>query len=149
MKNTGKQFRRRHDRIRGFTMVETVVVLGVILVTTAISLPSFLRSYQYYQVTDAASRMVNVIKFTRYEAIRRNTPVNYVIGPAPGGLTTAWTDSNNDGVVNPGERQFIFSTNVTLVAAGNVPNVAGLVVAAGVGPLIPLSSTNAVVQFDQ
>ena len=152
MKNIGKQLRRRHDRTRGFTMVETVVVLGVILVTTAISLPSFLRSYQYYQVTDAASRMVNVVKFTRYEAIRLNRsvppPVGFVIGPAAGGVTTVWTDSNGNGAVDPGERQFIFSTNVTLVAAGNVPNVAGLTAAAGVGPLIPLSNTNDARQFD-
>ena len=140
----------RRTRERGLTMVELMVVLVVIMLITAVSLPSFMRTYQSYQVTDAASRLVNGMKYTRYEAIRRNLPVNCVIGQtgAPA-TTTVWTDSNNNGVVDPGERQFIFSTNVTLVAAGAVPNVAGLLAAAGVGPLVPLNSTNAVVQFDQ
>lgn len=148
MKNIGKQFCRRHGRIRGFTMVELVVVLAVIMVITGVALPSFMRAYQYYQLSDGATRMANVIKFTRYEAIRRNTPVNYVIGQ-PGAITTAWTDSNGNGAVDPGERQVVFSTNVTLAGAGTVPNQAGLTAAAGVGPLIPLSNTNAAVQFDQ
>jgi prepilin-type N-terminal cleavage/methylation domain-containing protein len=136
-------------RERGLTLVELMVVLAVIMLISAVSLPSFMRSYQTYQVTDAASRLVNVIKFTRYEAIRRNVAENYVIGQTGAPVTTtAWTDSNNNGVVDPGERQIIFSPNVTLVAVGVVPNVAGLTAAAGVGPLIPLSNTNAVVQFD-
>jgi len=140
----------RRTRERGLTMVELMVVLVVIMLITAVSLPSFMRTYQSYQVTDAASRLVNAVKYTRYEAIRRNLPVNCVIGQIGAPVTTTvWTDSNNNGLVDAGERQFIFSTNVTLVAAGAVPNVAGLLAAAGVGPLVPLNSTNAVVQFDQ
>jgi prepilin-type N-terminal cleavage/methylation domain-containing protein len=150
MKNFGKHHRGKHRRSRGLTMIELMMVLAVILITSAISMPSFIRAYQRYQVNDAATRMANVIKFTRYEAIRRNTPVNYVIGqtPAPA-RTIAWTDSNGNGAPDNLERQLIFSPNVTLFAAGNVQNLAGLILAANVGPLIPLSNTNAVVQFDQ
>jgi prepilin-type N-terminal cleavage/methylation domain-containing protein len=150
MKNFGKHHRGKHRRSRGLTMIELMMVLAVILITSAISMPSFIRAYQRYQVNDAATRMANVIKFTRYEAIRRNTPVNYVIGqtPAPA-RTIAWTDSNGNGAPDILERQLIFSPNVTLFAAGNVQNLAGLILAANVGPLIPLSNTNAVVQFDQ
>jgi prepilin-type N-terminal cleavage/methylation domain-containing protein len=150
MKNFGKHHRGKHRRSRGLTMIEVMMVLAVILITSAISMPSFIRAYQRYQVNDAATRMANVIKFTRYEAIRRNTPVNYVIGqtPAPA-RTIAWTDSNGNGAPDILERQLIFSPNVTLFAAGNVQNLAGLILAANVGPLIPLSNTNAVVQFDQ
>jgi len=137
-------------------MIELVVVLVVILITSAITAPSFMRAYQYYQVSNAATSMANVIKYTRYEAIRRNTPINCVIGPAPVG-TMAWTDSDRDGVpLNDGvpenvERQVTFSTTVTLLAPGNLPlgAFAGLVLAANVGPLIPLGNTAAVVQFDQ
>jgi hypothetical protein len=130
-------------------MMEALVVLAVILVTSAITTPSFIRAYQYYQVSDAGTRMANVIKYTRYEAIRRNTPVNYVIGPrAPFG-TIVWTDSNGDGVADNTERQMIFSGTVNLLAPGTVPNQAGLIVAANLGPLVPLSNTNAIVQFDQ
>jgi len=158
MKNFAKQYRGRHRRSRGLTMIELIMVLAVILITSAISLPSFMQAYQRYQVTDAATRMANVIKFTRYEAIRRNVPVSFGIGQTAAATTVAWTDSNGNGTTagmaganaaDATERQVAFSPNVTLFAAGNVPNTAGLILAAGVGPLIPLSNTNAVVQFDQ
>jgi prepilin-type N-terminal cleavage/methylation domain-containing protein len=158
MRHFGKPHCARHRRSRGLTMIELMIVLAVILITSAISMPSFIQAYQRYQVNDAATRMANVIKFTRYEAIRLNTPVNYVIGVTPAGTTIAWTDSNGNGATagmaganaaDATERQVAFSPNVTLFAAGNVPNTAGLILAAGVGPLIPLSNTNAAVQFDQ
>ena len=156
MKNFGKQYRGKPARSHGFSMIELLAVMAVILVVSAISTPSFMRAYQYYQVSNAATSMANVIKYTRYEAIRLNTPINCVIGPAPVG-TMAWTDSDRDGVpLNDGvpenvERQVTFSTTVTLLAPGNLPlgAFAGLVLAANVGPLIPLGNTAAVVQFDQ
>jgi type II secretory pathway pseudopilin PulG len=148
MKNFGKQHRGKHRRSRGFTIIELMIVAFVIVVTTTISLPSFIQAYQRYQVNDAATRMANVIKYTRYEAIRSNAPVSYVIGLTPAPVRTiAWTDSNGNGAPDAVERQLIFGPTVTLFAAGNVPP--GLVLAAGVGPLIPLSNTAAVVQFDQ
>src|SRR5713226_9480959 len=150
MKNFGKQHCARHRRSRGFTWIELMMVAFVILVTTTISLPSFIQAYQHYQVDDAAARMANVIKFTRYEAIRRNAPVSFGIGVTAAATTVAWTDSNGNGATagmaggnaaDATERQVAFSPNVTLFAAGNVPNTAGLILAAGVGPLIPLSNT--------
>jgi len=148
MKNFGKQYRGTHLRSHGFSMIELLAVMAVILVVSAISTPSFMHAYQYYQVSNAASSMANVIKYTRYEAIRRNTPINCVIGPAPVG-TIAWTDSNGNGVADNVEQQLTFTTTVTLLAPGNVPNLAGLILAANLGPLVPLSNTNAIVQFDQ
>ena len=150
MKNFGKQYRGTHLRSHGFSMIELLAVMAVILVVSAISTPSFMHAYQYYQVSNAASSMANVIKYTRYEAIRRNTPINCVIGPAPVG-TIAWTDSNGNGVADNVEQQLTFTTTVTLLAPGNLPATAvpGLVLAANVGPLVPVSNTNAIVQFDQ
>src|SRR5205807_3506378 len=115
MKNFARHNRGRHSPSRGFSMIELLVVLAVILVTSAISTPSFMRAYQYYQVSNAAASMANVIKYTRYEAIRRNTPINCVIGPAPVG-TIAWTDSNGNGVADNVEQQLTFTTTVTLLA---------------------------------
>ena len=121
MKNFGKQYRGKPVRSHGFSMIELLAVMAVILVVSAISTPSFMRAYQYYQVSNAATSMANVIKYTRYEAIRLNTPINCVIGPAPVG-TIAWTDSDRDGVpVNDGvpenvERQVTFSTTVEPLA---------------------------------
>src|SRR5436853_5120919 len=133
MKNFGKQYRGKPVRSHGFSMIELLAVLAVILVVSAISTPSFMSAYQYYQVSNAAASMANVIKYTRYEAIRLNTPINCVIGPAPVG-TIAWTDSDRDGVpVNDGvaeneERQVCFSTSATHVSAVNLPQMDVLIV---------------------
>jgi len=150
MKNFGKQYRGKPVRSHGFSMIELLAVLAVILVVSAISTPSFMSAYQYYQVSNAATSMANVIKYTRYEAIRRNTPINCVIGPAPVG-TIAWTDSIANLVPDNVERQVTFSPVITLLAPASLPPgaVASLVLAANVGPLIPLGNTVAQVQFDQ
>src|SRR5256885_10251820 len=131
MKNFGKQYRGKPVRSHGFSMIELLAVMAVILVVSAISTPSFMRAYQYYQVSNAATSMGNVIKYTRYEAIRRNTPINCVIGPAPVG-TIAWTDSNGNGVADNVEQQGTFSPRITLPAPPSLPPgpVSNLVLAA-------------------
>src|SRR5438132_14184199 len=149
MKNFGKQYRGKPVRSHGFSMIELLAVLAVILVVSAISTPSFMSAYQYYQVSNAATSMANVIKYTRYEAIRRNTPINCVIGPAPVG-TIAWTDSIANLVPANGERHVTLRPVITLLAPASLPPgaVVTLVLAANVGPLIPLGNTVAQVQFD-
>src|SRR5438132_13921226 len=110
MKNFGKQYRGKPVRSHGFSMIELLAVLAVILGTSAISTPSFMRAYQYSQVSNAAASMANVIKYTRYEAIRRNTPINCVIGPAAPVGTMAWTDSIANLVPDNVEQQLTFTT---------------------------------------
>ena len=151
MNADSKKSPKRDGRMRGFTLLELVVVMAVVMTISGVALPSFLRTYQFYQVTDAATRMANLIKSTRYEAIRRNTTINYVIRQTAAApvTTTAWTDSNRSGVLAPADQRIIFGASITLVAAGTVPNVAGLTAAVGMGALTPLSNTNDTVQFDQ
>src|SRR5437879_11573378 len=80
----------------GFTIVELVVSIAVILIITGVALPSFLQSYRTYQLSDAASKAANLLKLTRFEAIRRNTPVSCQIRHA-GSATNFWVDSNGEG----------------------------------------------------
>lgn len=135
---------RNPRRTRGFSIVELLIVLLVIMIITGVALPAFLRAYQSYQVGDAASRMADIIKFTRFEAIRRNTPISCLI-QQPAGTTTAWTDSNGTGVKDPTERQVLFSGTVGPIAAG-APN--GLAASVGTA-LTAVSLTNGAIRFDQ
>src|SRR5438309_11911679 len=150
MKNFGRQNRGRHSPSRGFSMIELVVVLVGILITSAITAPSFMRAYQYYQVSNAATSMANVIKYTRYEAIRLNTPINCVIGPAPVG-TMAWTDSIANLVPDNVERQVTFRPVITLLAPASLQPgaLANLLLAANVGRLIRPGNAAAQVQSGQ
>src|SRR5712664_129327 len=142
----------RRDRTRGFTIVELVVVMAVIMIITAVALPSFMRAYRTYQLDDAATQVAGILKFTRYEAIRVNvpaaTPLKAQILQSAAG-TYVFADSNNNGTVEGTEKQILFSQNVNLVSAATPPNTAGLATAVGVAALTNVSITNGSVAFDQ
>src|SRR5258705_4474520 len=81
-------------RSRGFSMVELAVSLSVALILTAVAIPSIMRSLRTYQLNDAAARLSDELKFTRFEAVRRNTQINCQIKQF-GTDWIVWTDSNN------------------------------------------------------
>ena len=131
----------------GFSMIELVAVLAVMFVMFAIGVPSFVRAYRTYQLDNTASQVEGILKSTRSSAIRLNTQVNCVIQVAAG-QTHMWADSNNDGIEQSTEKQILLSGNVNLVAAGVVPNTAGLAAAIGV-PVLTATPLNGVVdRFD-
>jgi Tfp pilus assembly protein FimT len=143
-------------RERGFSVLELLVVVAVIMIVTAISMPSFLRAIRIYQLNDAATQVASVLKFTRYEAIRLN--VSAAVGPGGplsarvrqvGTITNVFTDSNYDTNVQNTEKQIQLTGNVNLVAAGTPPNTAGLAAAVGVAALTNVPLANGAIAFDQ
>ncbi|HVS89944.1 MAG TPA: prepilin-type N-terminal cleavage/methylation domain-containing protein [Candidatus Acidoferrum sp.] len=131
----------------GFSLIEVVVALAVILLLSAIALPAFLNAYRMYQLTDAATQFAGILKFTRFEAIRLNKTVKCQIQQVASvpPVTNIWADSDVDGIEDPNEKQLLFSGTVNLVPAAAVPGAAGLAAAAGV----PALATIGVVPFDQ
>jgi Tfp pilus assembly protein FimT len=130
--------------------VELVIAVAVILVISAVALPSLTRTVRNYQLNDAAVRLAGVLKFTRFEAIRRNSPINCV--NAQGGANApanVWSDDNGDGVEQPTENQIVLGSNNTLVPAGAVPSTGTLAAAVGAGPLTAANPSNNNVRFDQ
>jgi prepilin-type N-terminal cleavage/methylation domain-containing protein len=135
----------------GFSLIEVVVALAVILLLSAIALPAFLNSYRMYQLTDGATQFAGLLKFTRYEAIRLNKTVNCLVQQVASvpPVTNIWADSDVDGVEDPNEKQLLFSGAVNLVPAAAVPGAAGLAVAANVPVLTTLPLAAGVVPFDR
>lgn len=136
--------------IRGLSTLELVVSLGIVLVISAVSIPSITKTVRIYQLNDAASQVAGILKLTRFEAIRRNTPVACVNSQAAAyGQANLWSDSNGDNTEQPTEKQILLGVSATLVPAGGVPNAAALAPAVGVPALTPLSPSNDSVKFDQ
>jgi Tfp pilus assembly protein FimT len=136
--------------IRGFSTLELLFSLGIVLVISAIAVPSITKTLRIYQLNDAASQVAGILKLTRFEAIRRNTPVSCVNSQAAAqGPANLWSDSNGDNVEQSTEKQILLGVNATLVPAGAVPNAAALAPAVGVPTLTPLSPSNDSVKFDQ
>jgi Tfp pilus assembly protein FimT len=147
MEYTSRNAARKIRTANGFSMAELVLVLTVTLIILAIGLPNFIQTYRSYQLNDAADRVAGVLKLTRFEAIRRNIPINCLI---QGTATSAniWTDSNGDAIEQPSEHQTSLGDGVNLSVSGNIPNAGGLAAAVGAGALTTLSPTNSAVTFD-
>lgn len=142
--------RKRTNSGRGVSLIETLIVMAIASAMLAIATPSFLQSYRGYQLDNAASQVAGILKATRFQAIRLNTQINFIIASA-GGQTRIWGDSNvpvNDGIEQTSEPQILLGGNVNLVAAGVVPNTAGLAAAIGVPVLTATSPVNGVDTFD-
>ncbi|HKV25004.1 MAG TPA: GspH/FimT family pseudopilin [Candidatus Acidoferrum sp.] len=151
MKHSTKTTREQRGA-RGFTTVELVVVTAVILVMSAVALPSFWQMYQSYQLTDAAHRVANSLKFARFEAVRRNQALNWMMtrsNTTPATIST-WTDSNGNGVLDQSENQTIFVGNVGPIQAASAPHTSAL--ATGIGANVVLTGVSpptATIGFDR
>lgn len=139
--------------MRGFSMVELVIVLAVIMVITAVSLPYFFQAFGTYQLNDAATQVAGILKFTRFQAIRTNAPVSMQIRQitSPRSQTNIWTDLNGDGVEQATEKQVLLDDNIVLDPSTVPPNTAGLAASVGVATLtpVPFSATSGAITFDQ
>jgi type II secretory pathway pseudopilin PulG len=136
----------RRSTIAGFSIVELVVSLSVMLTLTAIAVPSLMRSLRAYQLNDAAGRVSDMLKFTRFEAVRQNKKVSFLLAPSGSGWIV-WTGPSTDTAPSVLEKQLPIAGFASLVTAG-VPS--GLTVA-GSGPLNILSGstcTPACLAFD-
>jgi Tfp pilus assembly protein FimT len=139
----------RRGSARGFSIVELLVVLFIIIATSAIALPNFLRMLRASQLTNGANKVADILKLTRFQSIRRNTSTTCRIS-ASSTSTTIWADTNGDSVVDSGESQTVFSGNVNLVAAASVPGTTSLATAIGTNvTLVAVSPTAGTYTFDQ
>ncbi len=115
--------RTRRRRIAGFSMVELAVSMTILLILSAMASPSLLHSFRTYQLNSAAARLSDMLKFTRYEAVRRNRPISFLMQPSGNGWLVG-ADSNLNGNIDPTDKQALINGFVTLVTAGTPPPTA-------------------------
>jgi prepilin-type N-terminal cleavage/methylation domain-containing protein len=129
-------------RDKGFSLVELVVVVGIIMVISAVAVPQILTTLRTYQVSSAAAQISDAIKFARLEAIRRNSTMSFLASQ----LGASWavgTDSNGNTTLDVTERQYEITGNVTLLTAGGVPTSINLPGALNVPAITVLSASAA------
>jgi Tfp pilus assembly protein FimT len=126
--------------------VELVISLCVMLILSAIAIPTLMRSLRAYQLNDAATRLASMLKFTRFEAVRRNTQVNFLMKASGTGFLVG-TDSNNDGTLQPTEKQELIAGFATVISSGAPPPTA-ILAALNTSTLTTVSASPSTITFD-
>jgi type IV fimbrial biogenesis protein FimT len=139
--------RTRRSNSRGFSVVELVVSMFVLLILTAIAIPSLMQSFRAYQLNDAATRLSDMLKFTRFEAVRRNKQVCFVTQQS-GSTSVLGTDSTCTGAFDLYGKQQVIAGFATLLPSGTPPNPTAITTALGAASLTTMSGGNATVKFD-
>lgn len=127
-------------------MVELGVSLAVLMVLSAIAIPTLMRSFRSYQLNDAAARVSDMIKFTRFEAVRRNTQLNFLMQASGSGWIVG-TDSDNSGTIDATEKQQLITGFATLLASG-APAPTAISAALSGASLVTMSGSAGSITFD-
>jgi len=141
-------------RQAGFSLTELVVALLVAMILMAVSMPLFLRAYRWYQLTNAAHQMADILRLTRYEAIRLDKQVNCVVQPYtadPTMMSASMTDASGNALTGIGAATTVLlGSTGSLVASGSVPGSGSLPTGANLGSTVPVSfsPTGGTIQFD-
>jgi len=132
MRGKGLDVRASVQRHTGFSLTELVVALAVAMILMAVGLPAFLRAYHSYELSSAADQFADIVRLTRYEAIRLNKKVPCVmqLSATYPGMTALWADSNGNGILDPGEKMVLLGKSGDLMDSGAVPNTPALIAGA-------------------
>jgi type II secretory pathway pseudopilin PulG len=137
----------------GFSILELVVTLAVIMILTAIATPQLSRAYEAYLFNSSASQVAGILKLTRFEAIRKNKQVSCQIQQVPNSQDwLLWADPTNNpaNAASPTEPQYRMTGTVSLLPAGAPPPPTAITAALNTGGLTTISGVNApvAVAFD-
>ena len=135
------------SRNRGFSMVELAVSLTVVLILSAIAIPSLMRSIRTYQLNSAAAQVSDMLKFTRFEAVRRNKQINFLMQASANGWIVG-TDSDNSGSIDATEKQHLMAGFAALLPSGIAPSPTAISASLGGASLTTKSGSNGSVTFD-
>jgi len=147
------RMKMRARRDSGFSLTELVVAMAVAMILMAVGLPYFLRAYRSYQLSSAATQMADIVRLTRYEAIRLNKVVNCVIQPDsvdPSMTRASMTDVFGNPLTGVSSRAVLLGSAGNLVDPGSVPGGSFLPAAAMLGAITPATvpPSGKTIQFD-
>lgn len=75
------------ERSKGFSLIELMVVVSIIVIVSAASIPMGLNFVRHYQVTGAAQNVASMVQMSRGQAVKRNTQRGILLNfnyPQPG-----------------------------------------------------------------
>ena len=93
---------------KGFTLIETMIVLTIAGIILAIATPAFSRYRSSLALTQARAQLLDDVRDARQRAVTRRSPVYISFGTPPGTTNIAsyriHVDSNGNRAIDNGER---------------------------------------------
>lgn len=83
IRHRGQPLAREYDRRSGFTLIELLVVLTIVIIVSAVALPTVLPALSHRQVSEAARVLQGALAGARDAAIRDNAPAGLRLLPDP------------------------------------------------------------------
>ena len=110
------------ERMRGVGLIDIMVVMTVIAVVSAISIPQFMQTMYNAQLRSAAAEVADLFQQARMAAARANGtyPVRFQMN---GSLQQVYIDVNGNGSLDTGEPVIDFPNKIT--GASGAPNGSG------------------------
>lgn len=86
---------------RGFTLVEMMIVVGVISVISVLGVPNYTSWNARHQLRQASAEIQNQLTFARVSAMSRNSVVSVSVSASSGKVVLSATDGSGASVVQP------------------------------------------------
>jgi type IV fimbrial biogenesis protein FimT len=127
---------------RGFSVLEVIVVVGIIGLLLSLGVPSFFTYTQNMQIRSAAEQITAGLQIAKNEAIRRNALIQLALSN-----NTGWTITDANGVVLQKRDANEGSVNVSSVVT---PAGTAAVTFNGMGRIVPANDdgTPAITQIN-
>lgn len=107
-------------RARGFSLVELMVVVTIAAVMMAIAVPVINQGLRTYRLSAACANVADLVKRTRYEAIKNNTTVTFRTTTLAGN-SVVYIDLNKNSTWDATEPVVVLPQDTPLLPAGVAP----------------------------
>jgi type II secretion system protein H len=87
------------NRQGGFTLIEMMIVVAIVGVTSAIAVPSYIDWHARYQLRQAATEIQNQLSVARISAMSRNSVVNVSLVLSGGKVQVSAGDASGTSVI--------------------------------------------------
>jgi len=118
---------KNRNRLSGFSLVELLVVVVVMLVAAGYAVPNILNFMHMARLRGTASDFSGLIQQLRIRSVQDNRSysmyINAIAGATP---STAYVDLKQTAAIAAGDPEIVLPTEVTLVAAASAPATANL-----------------------
>jgi Tfp pilus assembly protein FimT len=108
---------KRKQSELGFSIVELLLVVAIMLVLSAITVPSVMQSLRIYRLNASATAVQNIMETARYTAIRRNKIVKLQAAVVRG-QNALFVDAAGTGVYANTDPVYFLPADMTFAPAG-------------------------------